>query len=114
TIGSGTSASAPFAAGAAALFLSEHPSATPLAVAAALRDSATADRISDPMGSPDLLLYTRWISPPRELPLASYGWICKEKRNERSKGQICRFNGTSASESIAVWQWSFGDGTSSD
>ncbi|MCH7231024.1 S8 family peptidase [Glycomyces sp. L485] len=54
---SGTSMAAPHVAGAAAVYLSTHPNATPGQVAAALTGAATSGAIGDPQGSPDLLLH---------------------------------------------------------
>lgn len=56
---SGTSMAAPHVAGAAALVLQGSPSATPAAVAEAIRTQATSNRLSSlGTGSPNLLLYS--------------------------------------------------------
>ncbi|KAB1139600.1 S8 family peptidase [Streptomyces luteolifulvus] len=54
---SGTSMASPHVAGAAAVYLAGHPDAKPEAVAKALTDGATADKISNPgSGTPNKLL----------------------------------------------------------
>ncbi|NUQ89492.1 S8 family peptidase [Glycomyces sp. MUSA5-2] len=53
---SGTSMASPHVAGAAAVYLSAHPTATPAQVAAALTGAATTGAITDVQGSPNLLL----------------------------------------------------------
>ena len=59
---SGTSQATPHVAGAAAQYLEAYPTATPAAVALALTANATANTISGiGPGSPNLLLYTRFI-----------------------------------------------------
>jgi subtilisin family serine protease len=56
---SGTSMASPHVAGAAALYLADHPQATPLAVRNALVNGATPGKVSNPgPGSPNALLYT--------------------------------------------------------
>lgn len=58
----GTSMSTPHVAGAAAMYLVAHPTATPAQVAAALVANATSGAISSvPAGTPNLLLYTGFI-----------------------------------------------------
>lgn len=55
---SGTSMATPHVVGAAALYLAANPTATPDAVAAALRSSATPNKVTSAgTGSPNLLLY---------------------------------------------------------
>lgn len=58
---SGTSMSAPHVTGAAALYVSKHPTATPAQVTRALLDTASADRVTGPgQGSPNKLLHSRF------------------------------------------------------
>ncbi|XP_033102892.1 extracellular serine proteinase-like [Anneissia japonica] len=56
---SGTSMACPHVAGVAALHVSRDPSQTPREVTASILSEASRDQIFDPMGSPNLLLYTR-------------------------------------------------------
>lgn len=59
---SGTSMATPHVAGAAALYLSQYPNATPAQVKTALKNAATANRIFDVgAGSPNLLLNTQFL-----------------------------------------------------
>jgi serine protease len=60
---SGTSMAAPHVAGAAAIYLSGKPNATPAEVASAIISASTKDVVSDPVGSPNRLLYSRFTPP---------------------------------------------------
>jgi subtilisin family serine protease len=58
-LGGGTSAASPFVAGSAAVYLGEHPTATPAQVMAAIVGSATPNVVKDPgTGTPNKLLFT--------------------------------------------------------
>ena len=74
---SGTSMAAPHVAGAAALYLQLHPTASPAAVAKAITGKATSNAISNPgTGTPNRLLFTgfiatnTWSNAPALLPSA--------------------------------------------
>jgi subtilisin family serine protease len=70
----GTSAAAPHVTGAAALFLSLYPSASPAQVAAALVSNADADVLSGlGAGSPNRLLYDAFIAPGIALVASDVG-----------------------------------------
>lgn len=62
----GTSMASPHVAGAAAAYLGSHPGSTPAQVAAALVAGGVQGRVTDPKGSPNVLLQTRFIdtTPP--------------------------------------------------
>ncbi|MFE6871494.1 S8 family serine peptidase [Kitasatospora sp. NPDC057692] len=72
---SGTSMASPHAAGAAALYLASHPTATPAQVAAALTSAATVGSLHGlSTGSPDRLLYTGTVpNRPRGPKFAAPG-----------------------------------------
>jgi subtilisin family serine protease len=55
---SGTSMATPHVSGVAALFLSQNPNSTPAQVKAALVNGATPNKVTDPKGTPNKLLYT--------------------------------------------------------
>jgi serine protease len=102
----GTSAAAPMATGAAALFLQVRPAATPDEVAAFLVKQATPRRLAAmPSGSPNLLLYT--VLANADLPpVASFAYTCN--------GRKCTFDASDSSDDkrVRTYAWSFGDGSS--
>jgi len=113
--GSGTSMASPHVAGAAAVYLSANPTATPAQVASALVASATVDALSSVgVGSPNRLLYARFdggVTPPPpssgvdQPPTASFSSTCP-------KGK-CSFDASASADDkgIVSYSWNFGDGS---
>ncbi len=125
----GTSMAAPHVAGAAALYLSANPGASPAEVASAIAVNATPGVITNlGAGSPNLLLYTGFIgggstspppppdtttvpdtstapdpSLPDHAPTASFTSSCGK--------QPCRFDGRGSTDDkgITSFTWQFGD-----
>ncbi len=109
---SGTSMASPHGAGAAALYLETHVTASPYEVADALISSATSGVLSGiGPGSPNLLLRTSGTpsaNPPEPVdqpPVASFNSNCP-------KGS-CTFDasGSTDDHGIVSYWWDFGDGS---
>ena len=107
---SGTSMASPHVAGAAALYLATHPTATPAEVQTAIINNATPGKITDLRGSPNRLLYSLFSGGPgpgNQAPIANF--------TSSASGLTVNFTDTSTDSdgTIASRSWSFGDGTSS-
>lgn len=113
----GTSSAAAHASGAAAIYLSLHPTATPADVSSGLVGSATSGVLTGlGTGSPNLLLYTgdsASSAPPppppptsNAAPVASFTASCSRAK--------CTFNGSASTDDVAIvsYSWNFGDGSS--
>jgi subtilisin family serine protease len=106
---SGTSMATPHVTGAAALYSSANPAATPAQVATALTSNATPNVLSGvPAGTVNLLLYTAFIGPgappPPPVLTASFTKSCS--------GLTCYFTNTSRNTSAGTtYSWNFGDGS---
>ncbi|MEA2765177.1 MAG: hypothetical protein QOK07_1581, partial [Gemmatimonadaceae bacterium] len=109
---SGTSMATPHVAGAAALYSSANPTATPAQVATALTSNATPNVITGvPAGTVNLLLYTAFIGngappppPPPPALTASFNKSCSR--------YTCNFTSTSSNTSSkTTYSWDFGDGS---
>ena len=108
---SGTSMASPHVAGAAALYLSEFPDASPAEVAAGLAARATHGVVANAQSGHADLLYTLGdgtTSPPpapsNQAPSASFSFSCTDLSCVFTDGS------SDADGSVAGWNWSFGDG----
>jgi subtilisin family serine protease len=102
---SGTSMASPHVAGAAALYLQTSPNASAAAVKTALTSNATPGLVTSPgSGSPNLLLYTGFISATPQPPVANFTSSCS--------ALACSFDATtSTAQAGATYSWNFGDAT---
>ena len=121
----GTSMASPHVAGAAALYLSVHPSASPSTVQSALLANSTYGYVKNASGSPNRIIYTGFItssstttSDPAPTtsdgstsssgssdPTASFTYSCS--------GTTCTFDASTSTAPLGVLArtWMFGDGS---
>jgi len=69
---SGTSMSSPHVAGAAALYLQTHPSATPNEIGGVIRHTATQNVVGNPLGASNRLLFTNFQMGVLTAPIFRY------------------------------------------
>jgi subtilisin family serine protease len=110
---SGTSMASPHVAGAIALYLQGHPTATPAQATSALKANAVANTISlhsssRTFGTPNLFLYTLNFAatpPANAPPVASFTVACS--------GLKCDVNASASTDDngITSYAWNFGDGS---
>lgn len=99
----GTSMAAPHVAGAAALYLSIYPEATPAQVTNALLSNSTPDIVgSAGTGSPNRFLYTR-ISTEGGAPVIT-AFSCPDRSNSGLGTFMCRVAYSSSSRALASWR----------
>jgi hypothetical protein len=118
----GTSMASPHVAGAAALYLSAHPSASPSSVKSALLGNASSGYVKNASGAPNRIIYTGFISssntitsdpddPPSSNtsgssdPTANFSYSCS--------GTTCTFDASGSTAPLGVLSrsWMFGDGS---
>jgi aqualysin 1 len=124
----GTSVAAPMVSGAVALYLQEHPTASPAAVRSAILGNGTGNIVKNASGSGNRLLYTSFIgsvssapapppppSPPSAAPTpapsASVGGVGV---SYRCASRACAFDAGSSAPTggVTAYKWYFGDGSS--
>ncbi|MEO8881417.1 MAG: S8 family serine peptidase [Gemmatimonadaceae bacterium] len=125
----GTSMSAPMVAGAAALYLEGHPTASPATVRAAIVGNGTTATVKNLAGSGDRLLYTAWIgsgtvTPPPAAPVApparpaappvapAIPVVVGAAVSYKCSHNVCAFDASASKPAAGVssYAWTFGDG----
>jgi len=95
TYASGTSYSSPYVAGIAALYLEQHPAASPAEVSAAITSLATTDVVIDAgIGSPNLLAYSLFApAPPNPCDGTAFSGMLPGVGNSDYQSSSSGFNG---------------------
>ncbi|GJG89244.1 hypothetical protein tb265_44250 [Gemmatimonadetes bacterium T265] len=108
----GTSASAPIAAGLAAVYLSAHPTATPAQVKAALVGGAVSGAVrSVPSGTPNRLANVTQLAgvtaTGAATPVARFTWNCAGLNPHQ-----CAFDASGSTSGVAItsYAWNWGNG----
>jgi serine protease len=103
----GTSMAAPHVAGAAALFMSGSPTATPAQVATALINRASINRVILPgTASPNRLLSTLTTTdtgPGTGTAPTITGLVCPDPATSGGNNYFCRVTFSSATSAVVVW-----------
>jgi len=118
----GTSLAAPLVSGAAALYLQNHPTASPATVRAAILGNTTTGTVTNLSGSASRLLYTAWIgssttavsSPTLSAPVPStIAAVNGVGVSYKCVSKVCTFDASASQPTGGVtgYYWSFGDGT---
>ena len=124
----GTSVAAPMVSGAVALYLQEHPTASPSTVRSAILGGTTGGVVSNTSGSANRLLYTSFIgsvsapapapapaptttTAPAPAPIAPVGGVGV---SYRCASRACAFDAGSSQPTggVTSYKWYFGDGSS--
>ena len=118
----GTSVAAPMVAGAAALYLQGHPTASPATVRSAIVGNTTNGTVTSLSGSASKLLYTAWIGsatapapppPPSAPPVAPViPPVTGAAVSYKCASNVCAFDASSSHPAAGVSSiaWNFGDG----
>ena len=124
----GTSVAAPMVSGAVALYLQEHPTASPSTVRSAILGGTTGGVVINTSGSANRLLYTSFIgsvsapapapapaptttTAPAPAPIAPVGGVGV---SYRCASRACAFDAGSSQPTggVTSYKWYFGDGSS--